>query len=366
VSKVFTGVLLASAVVRGEVALDDLAQKWMPEGRTLPRTDANEIRLVHLSTHTSGLPRLPTNMDHEAADPYAKFTRDAVYEGACTALLRNEPGSTYEYSNLGAGLLGQLLVDRAGASSFEALLTERVTHPLGMQRTCVDGLALLPAMLASGSDANLEAAHPWNLENLAGAGGLRSSVFDLLLFARAQWEAPKDEVLAKALSLARTKQKEIPGGAIGLGWHLAKDGRTCWHNGETGGFHSALFVDPTERRAVVVLCNTATGTVDAVASGILSRLRGKDAKPPKVEKPVAVAETVLDRYVGTYELEPGIGCVVTRDGPKLSAQLTGQPRLRLHARSDTEFFYRVVDATVRFQLEGETCTALELEQADAE
>lgn len=363
VSKVFTGVLLGAAVARGEFALDDLAQKGMPEGRTLPKTEANAIRLVHLSTHTSGLPRLPTNMDPEAVDPYAKLTRDAVYEGACTALLRNEPGSTYEYSNLGAGLLGQLLVDRAGASSYEALVTERVLAPLGMQRTCVDGLFLLPAMLASGSDADLEPAHPWNLANLAGAGGLRSCVSDLLLFARAQWEAPKDESLTKALALARSKQRDIPGGGIGLGWHLAKDGVTWWHNGGTGGFHSAMFVDPAERRAVVVLCNTATGVVDAVASGILQRLRGKDANPPKVEKPVLVPESVLDRYVGAYELKPGLSLVVTREGAKLSAQINGQPRLRLHARTETEFFLRVVDATVHFELDGETCTGLWLEQA---
>lgn len=363
VSKVFTGVLLGAAVARGEFALDDLAQEGMPQGRTLPKTDANAIRLVHLSTHTSGLPRLPTNMDPEAVDPYAKLTRDAVYEGACTALLRNEPGSTYEYSNLGAGLLGQLLVDRAGASSYEALVTERVLAPLGMQRTCVDGLFLLPAMLASGSDADLEPAHPWNLANLAGAGGLRSCVSDLLLFARAQWEAPKDETLAKALVLARTKQKDIPGGAgIGLGWHLAKDGVTWWHNGETGGFHSALFVRPSDRRAVVVLSNTATGLVDAVAEGVLRRLCGVAANPPRVEKPVAVAEDVLQRYVGAYQLSSAIGLVVTREGAKLSAQITGQPRLRLHARSPTEFFYRSVHATVRFQLDGETCTGLELEQ----
>ncbi|MEQ1633304.1 MAG: serine hydrolase domain-containing protein [Planctomycetota bacterium] len=364
VSKVFTGVLLGAAVARGEVALDDLAQKWMPEGRTLPKTDANEIRLVHLSTHTSGLPRLPSNMDPEAEDPYATLTRDAVYEGACTATLRNEPGTTYEYSNLGAGLLGQLLVDRAGAASYEALLKERVIGPLSLERTTIDQLELLPAMMASAYDVDLEPVKPWNLAALAGAGGIRSTVADMLSFARAQWETPKDELLSKAFALARTKQKDIPGGAaIGLGWHLAKDGITWWHNGETGGFHSALFVRPSERRAVVVLCNTATGLVDAVAEGITQRLCGMATEPPRVETAVAVAEDVLQRYVGVYELRPGIALAVTLRSGKLAAQITGQPALRLHARSATEFFYRAVQATIRFQVEGETCSGLELEQA---
>jgi serine-type D-Ala-D-Ala carboxypeptidase/endopeptidase len=362
ISKVFTGVLLAHAVARGEVALDDLAQKHMPEGKTLPKTDANQIRLVDLATHMSGLPRLPDGMDPRGEDPYAKFTRELLYDGACGSMLRNEPGSTYEYSNLGAALLGQILVDRAGAESFEQLLRDRVLSPLAMQRT---GIRLPEGAMASasGSDADLTPKSPWNLAAFGPAGGIRSCMDDMLKFARAQWTPLAASHAASSLESAREKRRDLEGGAaIGLGWHIAKDGTTRWHNGETGGFHSALFVRVEERRAVCILANTASATIDAVAERLLQRIFVGKVEPLKFEKPIAVEPDALDRFVGVYELQDGIAAMVTRKDRCLWAQITGQPALRILPRSPTEFFYRAVQATIRFQQEGDSVTGLELEQ----
>ncbi len=363
ISKVFTGVLLAQAVVSGEVALDDLAQKHMPQGKTLPKTDANQIRLLDLATHRSGLPRLPDGMDPGAEDPYAKFTRESLYDGACGSMLRNEPGSTYEYSNLGAAMLGQILVDRAGASSYEQLLRDRVLAPLLMNRTAVHLSAELAAALANGSDADLTVKQSWNLAAFGPAGGIRSCMGDMLKFARAQWAPPADEKLAKALGIARERQQSGPGGAaIGLGWHIARDGDTRWHNGETGGFHSILFLRTGDQRAVCILANTATPAIDAVAERMVQRLCGSKVEPLEFEKPIVVEPQSLDRFVGVYELQEGIAVMVTRKDRCLWAQVTGQPALRILPRGPSEFFYRVVQATIRFQQEGDAVSGLELEQ----
>ncbi len=363
ISKVFTGVLLAHAVARGEVALTDLAQKHMPEGRTLPKTDANQIRIVDLATHMSGLPRLPDGMDPRGDDPYASFTVEALYDGACRSMLRNEPGSTYEYSNLGAALLGQLLVERAGAKSYEDLLRDRVLEPLAMDRTSIRVPDTMSAMLANGSNADLAPVKAWNLAAFAPAGGIRSSMTDMLKFARAQWTPLAAAHSASSLAAAREKQRDLPGGAaIGLGWHIAKDQATRWHNGETGGFHSALFVRVEDRRTVCILANTATSAIDAVAERLLQRLCGAEVEPPKFEKPIALEPAALDRFVGVYELQDGIALAVTRRDRFLYAQITGQPALRVLPRAPTEFFYRAVQATIRFQSEGDTVAALELEQ----
>jgi len=364
ISKVLTGVLLAPAVARGEVALLDLAQQHMPEGKTLPKTDANQIRIVDLATHMSGLPRLPDGMVPHGDDPYAAFTREELFEGSCRSMLRNEPGTVYEYSNLGAALLGQLLVDRAGASSYEQLLHDRVLKPLAMDRTSIQLQGSMTAMLASGSNADLAYVQPWNLAAFAPAGGIRSSMTDMLKFARAQWTVLAAANSADSLAMAREKQRDIPGGlGIGLGWHIAKDGTTRWHNGETGGFHSMLLVRTEDRRAVCILANTATSVVDSVAELILRRLCGADVKPLKFERPIAVADDQLELLCGIYELQPGIAVAVTREGSVLRAQITGQTALRILPRSPTEFFYRQVQATIRFAKDGEEVTGLELEQA---
>ena len=78
---------------------------------------------------------------------------------------------------------------------------------------------------------------------------------------------------------------------------------------------------------------------------------------------VAVADQVLERYVGRYELQPGFDISITRDGGQLSAQVTGQPAVEIFASSPTEFFYRVVDARITFRLEGDQVVGLTLHQA---
>ena len=58
-TKVFTSLLLADIMQRGEVALDDPVAKYLPAGVKIPERNKRSITLVDLSTHTSGLPRMP-------------------------------------------------------------------------------------------------------------------------------------------------------------------------------------------------------------------------------------------------------------------------------------------------------------------
>src|SRR5215468_7771934 len=91
--------------------------------------------LKDLSTHTSGLPRLPTNMSpKDPANPYADYSVEQMYQFLSGYVLTRDIGAKYEYSNLGGGLLGHVLARRAGMD-YEALLRTRVTGPLGLNNT---------------------------------------------------------------------------------------------------------------------------------------------------------------------------------------------------------------------------------------
>jgi len=137
ISKAFTGVLLADMVLRGEVALDDPVAKYLPAGTRVPERDGVAITLRHLTTHTSGLPRLPSNLEpKDPADPYADYAAARLTSFLATHQLVRAPGASYEYSNLGAGLLGYALATRAGLSYGE-LLRKRILEPLGMTETGV-------------------------------------------------------------------------------------------------------------------------------------------------------------------------------------------------------------------------------------
>ena len=170
VTKVFTSLLLADMVQRGEVALTDPVAKYLPPGVKVPQRNGRQITLEDLATHTSGLPRLPSNLKpKDAANPYADYTVAQMYEFLASYELPRDIGTKYEYSNLGGGLLGHALALRAG-QDYESLVRSRITAPLGMKDTSI---ALSPAMkarLAAGYDGQLNRAANWDLPTLAGAG----------------------------------------------------------------------------------------------------------------------------------------------------------------------------------------------------
>jgi CubicO group peptidase (beta-lactamase class C family) len=361
VSKVFTGLLLADAVQRGLTALDDPVQKHLPEGVSMPAFEGKPVLLWHLSTHTSGLPRLPDMKGADPQDPYAHFTTERLFEVLPGTRVQWEPGSKYEYSNLAVGLLGAVLVRVNKLGSLDELLRARILVPLQMKvsRTALDEAQ--QKRLAPPHDADGEPNHTWDLNALAGAGGIRSTVPDMLKFARAQITRP--QALGKAIELSQQKRHDGANGvAVALGWHIARDGETLWHNGQTGGYHSYVGVQPKQRRAVCILANTARGELDAVGERILQHLAGIKVEPLSIETPVAVERAVLQRYTGKYRMSPQMTFELTLRDRGLFAQLTGQPACRLYPRSATEFFYRVVEASITFELEGDVVTALVLHQ----
>jgi CubicO group peptidase (beta-lactamase class C family) len=264
-TKVFTSLALAIMADAGTVALTDPIQRHLPESVEAPAMNSKEVQLQHLASHTAGLPRLPPNMSKSKlfvfsvtrrSNPYEGYSRDLLHEGVGLTRLRAEPGTRYEYSNFGAGLLGQILADKAG-TDYETLVIERICTPLKMTRTGItlspeDGAAMAPPCLKNG-----RRTVSWDLDALAGAGGLRSTVNDLLTFLAAHVD-PSSTALGPAIALTLTERfQENETLSIGLGWHCAKkrDRTIWWHNGGTGGYSSFIGFDPESKAAVAVLVN---------------------------------------------------------------------------------------------------------------
>jgi CubicO group peptidase (beta-lactamase class C family) len=267
ITKTFTGLLLADAVARKEVALDQAARSLLPEGRSISDHQGKQITLEHLATHSSGLPRLPANLPMgNLSDPYADYTPALLYQAIARVPLASSPGDKVAYSNLGAGLLGHLLALRARVS-YEALLRQRILDPLGMKDSAITLSKSLRARLAQGYDADGEARPPWHMRVLAGAGGLRSTARDTMRFVLAHMNLDHPG-LAPAMRATLVSRKDRgDGGRIGLFWHIDKG--VMWHNGGTGGYHSFAAFSPAKRAAVVVLANTASGLVDSVGVRLL-------------------------------------------------------------------------------------------------
>ena len=356
VTKVFTGTLLADMVGRREAQLADPIAKYLPSTAKTPTFEGTPITLLDLATQSSGLPRLPDNLaPQNPADPYADCTGDKLLAFLSGYKLARKPGAQYEYSNLGMGLLGYALANHL-QKPYEALIKQRVCEPLGMTST---GLALNAEQrtrLAAGHDTDGNVVSNWDMGALAGAGGLRSDVKDMLRFAQANLYPESGlipPILQSALLLAQKPERPVDGGSqIGLAWHILPDGKTIWHNGGTGGYRSLVAFNREKKQGVVVLCNTADDVVDPVGFGLL-RMLGGDALPTlKLRLPAKINTGVYSGYVGEYELAPGAMLAITREQNKLMAQLTGQGKYRLYPASETNFFYRIVDAQVTFVKDG--------------
>jgi CubicO group peptidase (beta-lactamase class C family) len=259
-SKVFTSLLLADMIGRGEVALDDPAAKYLPAGAHMPERGGKQITLRDLATHSSGLPRLADNMPFgNPANPYADYTEQMMLDFLGRYQLPRDIGSKFEYSNLGVGLLGYLLARRAGMD-YETLLKQRVLIPLGMADTAITLSADQKARFAQGYDATMRPAAAWDLPTLAGAGAIRSTGEDMLAFLSAAM-GTRQTSLAPAFQRMLAQRWPGPGTGvdIGLAWMVAKAprGEVVFHDGGTGGFRTTMAYDPAKKRGVIVLTNAA-------------------------------------------------------------------------------------------------------------
>ena len=347
ITKAFTGVVLAEMAVRGEVALDDPVQRYLPDSVRVPGTDSQPITLRLLAAQRSGLPPMPTNFEPgDPANPYADYDGARLYAFLNGYTLTRAPGAAYEYSNLGVGLLGFALARRAG-TSYEGLVRGRILAPLGMASTMITLTDAARGRLAQGS-ADGRAAGQWDLDALAGAGALRSTAADMTTFLAAAMGLRRTP-LDSAFRLAAEPQFDArPSGVmrIGLGWHVRQGAggmRIVWHNGGTGGYHSWAGYDPARRVGVVVLTNSPEN-IDDIGLYLLDPTRPL----APVRTAVTLPPAVLDEYVGSYPLAPTFVIAVTREGDRLMLQATGQPAVRIWASAPDEFFLKVVDAQISF------------------
>jgi CubicO group peptidase (beta-lactamase class C family) len=275
VTKVFTSLLLADMVQRGELDLDDPVAKYLPTSVKMPGRNGRPITLLHLSTHTSGLPRLPTNMAASVThsrNPYASYSVERLYAFLSQHNLKRGAGSQQEYSNAGVGLLGHVLALRAGLD-YEALVRSHICEPLGMNSTWITLTRDMRKRLARGHDIFLRPTENWDMPTLAGAGALRSDANDLLIFLAANLgytESPLAPAMATMLKVPQSTERF--GRELALGWNiLPLNGREIlWHNGGTGGYRSFVGFDPRGGVGVVVLSNAFTRAgVDDIGIHIL-------------------------------------------------------------------------------------------------
>jgi D-alanyl-D-alanine-carboxypeptidase/D-alanyl-D-alanine-endopeptidase len=294
-SKPFAGLLLADMARRGEVALTEPVQRLLPRYVRVPSRNGKQITLLDLATLTSGLPPMPGNFPSPPdAKAHLGYTTEQMYEFLSSYELPRDPGEKFEYSNF-VSLLGHALALRAG-KPYEALLRERVLAPLGLDRTAATLTPEMERRLTRGTNGFGDPQPYFVAPAFVPSGGYKSTMNDMLAFAAAHL-AEADTGLYAAMRETRRPYRRIldTDEYMGLGWG-ADDRGAAGNSGGTFGYHAHIYVDPAERRAVVVMTNFAG------RDGTLLGLHLRDpARFPRPKPSVGRAMASIYRKAGIEE-----------------------------------------------------------------
>ena len=268
VGKVFSSTLLAQAVERGELKLDDPVAKYVTE---LQRGgDIKRVTLGMLASHTSGLHRVPQQYEpwHRGQYSLPDFIR---YLNSWQADEGHQPGQQDIYSNTGFVLL-PLALQRRFDTPIAQLMQQRLLAPLGMTSTVM----AVPKPNARGQlapefrrravqgynrDGN-PVGEPGNIQgifNWPGTGQMFSSARDMAIFLAANLGAlPGNRELQQAMALAQQGVFTVrPRFTQALAWQVVRNGELAIVDKNGGLNNTATYIGmiPQQKLGIVILSN---------------------------------------------------------------------------------------------------------------
>ncbi|MEQ9406885.1 MAG: serine hydrolase domain-containing protein [Fuerstiella sp.] len=371
-TKVFTALLLADMVQRGEVLLDDPIHDYLPADVQVPTGSRGDIRLVDLATHTSSLPNVAANFWEDGDNIYdpdtagrrwSGYTQNQLFESLRSHSSPIGEKAEFAYSNLGMGLLGHLLELKSG-KSYEELLIERICEPLEMNNTRLTLNKDMMERRAQGHNADSQPSEPWDGQTsaLAGAFAIRSTPHDLMVFLKANLgltDSPLSSAIA-ATHTERFKRNDLE--QVGLGWNLNKYG-VVFHSGTTGGFRCSMFLLPELKVGTFVITDTQVGgATDAragefekVGGSLINALVGAPPLPLTLPKAASRGSDQLTDFIGQYNLRPddSDGLRITVVDEKLHALIPGRVTRQLHPQAKDTFFMKEYDVELAFERDDE-------------
>lgn len=273
-TKVFTGILFAKSIVEGKLNLDSKVNEIFDK-QVLPQDIDRQLTLEHLSTQSSGLPKMPSNFpSSDLKNPYQNYSQDNLFTYLKSLSFRNpmpkscekdnldevsnkvrKANSCYHYSNTGVTLLGAAIAAKH-KTPFPDLLKSHISKQLGLNDTDTKVHPNNLSRMVQGYNWEKHPTPFWDFDVMAPTGALKSSFSDIAQFLAFQLE-PDDSNLGKASRLSQKERSEIGGQKMGLGWHINQVGQRTfhWHNGKTYGFTSFMGIDTKNRVAVFIVGN---------------------------------------------------------------------------------------------------------------
>ena len=306
ISKPITATGLMVLVERGRVALDHPINEYLGAGKVTGLAgDASSATVQRVMSHTAGL---PLHYQFFYADPgYDPPSMDETISRYGNLVFA--PGSHYQYSNLGFGIIDHVIARTSGLA-YRDFMRSEVFLPLGLTHTSIDIGPGLADFAAERYDEGQKPI-PFYAFDHAGASAVYSSAHDLIRFAMFHLKdrLPEQRAILTPATIDLMHQAVAPAN-YGLGWAIAKDfGFTrLSHNGGMPGVATAMNLYPNENLAVVVLANTSTRP-DFIALDIAGlflphyadSLVVRRARPPTRPAAYAATADLIGEWTGTLK-----------------------------------------------------------------
>ena len=344
ISKPMTATALMRFVQDGRIRLDRPANDYLPGGRVHSRRwNPNEATVQRVLSHSAGLP-LHYEFFYEGEDHPPRNTDEGVSR---YGILIAQPGTYYQYSNLGYGIIERMIEHVAGRS-YADVMREELFRPLGMTRTTVStGAGLADSVAVRYGPDNRPIAY-YDFDHRGGSA-VYSSALDLVRFGLYHARKLRGVRTIVADSLLLRMQQPVSAGATrdgyGLGWAItADDGgyRRMSHTGGMPGVSTVLNVYPDQGVVVAVLSNRSNGVVGRIAQELAGAVLPRYADVVRERREAAANRQAETRAAGIP--------------PALAGEWSG----RIHTPDDSVDLKLVIDASgdVHVQLGNELWTLL--------
>lgn len=347
-TKQFTAAAILQLQDQGLLDVNKPVSLYLPD---YPHGD--EITVHQVLNHTAGIANYTEFADLEDTMRDPTSLADLMARFADMPL-GFKPGSQFKYSDSGYVVL-TAIIEAVSGQPYADYMAKHIFQPLGLSATGYEDSGVILAHRADGyvraDDAYRHAAY-LDMSVPSGGGGLDSTVLDLYRWDRALYST---DMLSKSAleSFFAPSASMGPKAEYAYGWAVVEMSgrRFILHDGGINGFSTFLIRYPEEELVVIVLSNVETAPTQAIAVGLASIALGDPYELPEKHTEVEVDSAIYENYIGRYQVTSDMVLTVTTEAGRIFAQPTGQSKFELFPMSETEFFAKVADIELHFQVE---------------
>ncbi|MBB6329327.1 CubicO group peptidase (beta-lactamase class C family) [Chryseobacterium sediminis] len=342
-TKSFTALMIIKLGEEGKLSVHDPISKFIPD---YPR--GNEITIEHLLTHTSGIYEALRNKEYFRL----LHTGEIITKNKELSFFKNEPldfepGTQFSYTNSGYILLG-IIIEKVTGLSYEDAVRKIILNPLKMTHTGFNYLTLKSSYKTVPysyiSKTKQEKTEIWNSTLTGPAGQIYSTADDLYNY----YKGLRDYKIVSKETFKKATTPFLSG--YGYGWFIDDlyGKKLINHGGNIEGSTSYFAMLPEENLSIILLNNITSKKLEKAGNTILAALLEQPYTLPQPKKEVTLNTDLLKKCAGNYKLADDSIIHILYENGQLFIQNNKDPKVRLLAEKENEFFLQDDDTEISF------------------